>query len=156
MQKNAFSGKMFRVGMLCVMLLAVAVFGGCAWLQEEYGGVRSQLMNEPENAAPLTNTAPTLLTLSASPNPVAAGKPVILTAKYDDLEADLTQGLAAVSINGAEPMTLAFRAVYPSGLLTLSVPITSYARASDLNMKLKIRDDAGNWSNLVSTVVTVE
>ena len=147
MKMISFSGKIGRWGM-AFALLAI-VLSGCTHIKQQLG-------QEPENAAPPTNTAPTLSTLSASPNPAAAGKSVILTAKYDDLEADLQQGLAAISINGAEPITIGFRTAYPSGLLTLSVPISSYARASDLSLKLKIRDDAGNWSNLVSTVVTVE
>jgi len=147
MKMISFSRKIGRWGMAFALL--AFFLSGCA-------DIKKQLGQEPENVAPPTNTAPTLSTLSASPNPTAAGKAIVLTAKYDDPEADLQQGLAAISINGAEPLTMGFRSVYPSGLLTLSVPITSYARASNLNMVLKIRDDSGNWSNLVSTVVTVE
>ncbi|GAK52487.1 hypothetical protein U14_03738 [Candidatus Moduliflexus flocculans] len=156
MKMISFSGKRCRCGIVYVLLVAVVMLSGCAWMQEQYSSVHAKLAGDAGNAAPLTNTAPTLSTVSASPNPTVAGKPIILTAKYDDPEADLQQGLAAISINGAKPLTIAFRTVYPSGLLTLSVPITPYARASNLNMALKIRDDAGNWSNLVSTVVTVE
>ena len=144
-----FSGKIGGRVIVGALLFAVVILSGCA-------DIKTQLGQEPENVAPLTNTAPTLSTLSASPNPVSAGKSVILTAKYADREADLQQGLGAISIDGAEPIAISFRTIYPSGLLTFSVPISSYARASGLNMALKIRDDAGNWSNLVSTVVTVE
>ena len=144
-----FSGKIDCRGIVGALLFAVVILSGCA-------DIKTQLGQEPENVVPPTNTAPTLSTLSASPNPVGAGKSVILTAKYADLEADLQQGLGAISIDGAEPIAISFRTVYPSGLLTFSVPISSYARASDLKMALKIRDDAGNWSNLVSTVVTVK
>lgn len=152
----SFSAKICRCRIACVLLFSVAMLSGCAWMQEQYSGVHAKLTGDTENVAPPTNTAPTLSTLSASPNPTVAGKPIVLTVKYEDPEADLQQGLAAISINGAKPLAIAFRTVYPSGLLTLSVPITPYARASNLNMVLKIRDDAGNWSNLVSTVVTVE
>ena len=156
MKMISFSEKICRWGLMCVLFFAVALLNGCAWFQEEFTNVRASLLEEPENVAPPTNTAPTLAALSASPNPVGAGKSVVLTAKYEDREADLQQGLGAISIDGAEPLAISFRAIYPSGLLTFSVPISSYARASSLKMALKVRDDAGNWSNLVSTVVTVE
>ncbi len=156
MKMTSVSGRICRRGVLFALLLAVAALSGCAQFQEQYAWVRTQLAEEPEDAAPKTNTAPVISDLVASPNPAVAGKTVTLTVKYEDREADLLQGLAAISINGAEPITMAFRSTYPSGLLTLSVPISSFARASDLRMALKVRDDSGNWSNLVSTVVTVE
>ncbi len=156
MKTTSFSRKITRSGIVCAVMLTVAAFSGCAQFHEQYAWVRTQLAEEPDDVAPKTNTAPALSKLTASPNPAIAGKAVTLTAKYGDPEADLLQGLAAISINGAEPITMAFRSTYPSGLLTLSVPISSFARASDLRMALKICDDSGNWSNLVSTVVTVE
>ena len=118
MKTTSFSGKICRRALVCALLLAVAILSGCTHIKQQLG-------QEPENAAPKTNTAPTLLTLSTSTNPKKSSKTLLLTAKYEDLEADLQQGLAAVSINGTEPLTIAFRTVYPSGLLTLSIPITS-------------------------------
>lgn len=100
-------------------------------------------------------TAPTLSGLSASPNPTKSGRVIQLHTNYVDPDSDLHSGLAAISIDGGNLSSIAFRATYPSGLLTLPLPISAYSRSSDLHISLKVRDDAGNWSNAVSMTLFV-
>jgi hypothetical protein len=100
-------------------------------------------------------TAPTLSGLSASPNPAESGSAIQLSTNYVDPDSDLHSGLAAISINGGDLSSIAFRSTYPSGLLTLPFTISPYSRPSNLHISLKIRDDAGNWSNAVSMTLLV-
>ena len=100
-------------------------------------------------------TAPSVSGLSASPNPATSGSLIQLNTNYVDPDSDFQAGLAAVSIDGGDPQTIAFRATYPSGILTLPLSISPYSRPSDLRISLKIRDDAGNWSNAVSMTLRI-
>jgi hypothetical protein len=100
-------------------------------------------------------TAPSLSGLSASPNPATGGSIIQLNTTYVDPDSDLHSGLAAVSIDDGDVSRIAFRATYPSGVLTLPLSISPYSRPSDLRISLKIRDDAGNWSNAVSMTLLV-
>ncbi|MCP4399157.1 MAG: hypothetical protein GY801_17885, partial [bacterium] len=100
-------------------------------------------------------TAPTLSGLSASPNPAESGSVIQLHTTYMDPESDLRSGLAAISVDGENLSSIAFRATYPSGELTLPFVISFYSRPSDLHISLKIRDDAGNWSNAVSKTIFI-
>ena len=100
-------------------------------------------------------TAPTLSGLSASPNPAKSGSVIQFQTNYVDPDSDLHSGIAAISINGGELSSIAFRSTYPSGVLTLPFNISPYSRPSDLHISLKIRDDAGNWSNAVSMTLLV-
>ena len=131
---------------LWICCLSIILFSGCARDRSS-----ENLSPEPQDLG----TPPTLSSLTVSPNPTTAGKIVILTTNYIDPNADLHSGLAAVSINGENFSNIAFRSTYPSGILTLPWTIEHYTRQSDMTISLKIRDDAGNWSNVVSTVLSV-
>ena len=98
---------------------------------------------------------PTLSGLRASPNPSESGRVIQLTTSYVDPDSDFTSGIAAISIDGENPTSTAFRATYPSGVLNLPFVISAYARPSNIRISLKIRDDAGNWSNAVSTTLLI-
>jgi hypothetical protein len=80
---------------------------------------------------------------------------VNVTASYIDPDADLEYGVAAVSVNGGKLSRVAFRSTYISGVLTIPVPVSYYSRSSDVQLSLSIRDSAGNWSNSVSTVLSI-
>ncbi|PID57536.1 hypothetical protein CSB45_06830 [candidate division KSB3 bacterium] len=132
---------MSRCLSLCCLLICVLAACSHRFLQEpvrvDYG------------------SAPTLSGLQATPNPAQRGGVIQLCTTYVDPDSDLHTGLAAISVDGGEPQSLAFRATYPSGVLTLPFSISPYARPSDLRILLKIRDDAGNWSNAVSVTVQI-
>ena len=100
-------------------------------------------------------TAPTLSGFTISPNPTYAGYIVNLSTTYLDPDADLEFGVAAISVNGGSLSRIAFRASYPSGILTIPMVVNYYSRPSDLQISLKIRDSSGNWSNAVSTILSV-
>jgi hypothetical protein len=131
------------IGIFCVSLV---LFSGCS---------SSRLSEDPSMAQQGYGNAPTLSNLSASPNPTSHGNIVTLTTNYVDPEADLHSGLAAISVNGENLSSTTFRAVYPSGILSIPFTVSHYTRQSDISISLKIRDDAGNWSNAVSTVLSV-
>lgn len=131
------------VGIFCA---SIFLFSGCS---------SSRLSEDPSMGQQGYGNAPTLSNLSALPNPTSNGNIVTLTTSYVDPEADLHSGLAAVSVNGENLSSIAFQAVYPSGILTIPFTVSHYTRQSDISISLKIRDDAGNWSNAVSTVLSV-
>lgn len=137
--------KLLSIGL---MLFAAS---GCAWVHD-----RVSQNDSDERGIVMPGTPPTLSKASVSPNPAAAGNLVTLTANYSDPDADLRSGLAIVLLNGQEMPPISFRTLYSSGIVTLPVPISSYARASQMFVTLKIRDDCGNWSNAVSAVFAVE
>lgn len=129
-----------------IFYVSIVLFPGCS---------SSRLAEDPAMGQQGYGNAPTLSNLSASPNPTRNGNIVTLTTNYVDPEADLHSGLAAISVNGENLSSVAFRAVYPSGILTMPFTVSHYTRQSDISISLKIRDDAGNWSNAVSTVLSV-
>jgi hypothetical protein len=90
-----------------------------------------------------------------SPNPTHAGSIVNLNSSYVDPDADLQYGVAAVSVNGEDLSRIAFRSTYVSGVLSIPLPVSHYTRQSDVQITLRIRDSAGNWSNAVSTVLSI-
>ena len=137
--------KLLSIGL---MLFAAS---GCAWVHD-----RVSKNDSDERGIVTQRTPPTLSQVFVTPNPATAGNLVTLTAKYSDPDADLQSGLAIVLLNGQEMPPISFRTLYSSGLLTLPVPISTYARASQMFVTLKIRDDSGNWSNAVSAVFAVE
>jgi hypothetical protein len=98
---------------------------------------------------------PTLSNLSVSPNPTQAGSIVNLTMSYVDPNADLQFGVAAVSVDGGNLSRIAFQSTYISGILTIPVPVSYYSRSSNVQISIKVRDSAGNWSNTVSTVLSI-
>lgn len=100
-------------------------------------------------------SAPSLSGLQASSNPAQSGSVIQLRTQYVDPDSDFHAGVAAISIDGGEPESISFRATYPSGLLTLPFSISPLTRPSDLHLSLKIRDDAGNWSNAVSMTLQI-
>ncbi|GAK60385.1 hypothetical protein U27_00276 [Candidatus Vecturithrix granuli] len=102
-----------------------------------------------------SGTAPTLSNLTISPNPTNVGNIINLTAMYLDPDADLGFGVAAVSVDGESLSRIAFRTTYPSGMLTIPMAVNYYSRPSDVRISLKIRDSSGNWSNAVSTVLSI-
>jgi hypothetical protein len=110
--------------------------------------------NQPQVPQPQQHS-PMLNSLSVSPNPVCAGSIVNLTAAYTDASGDLSSGVAAVAINGANLSQIAFRSTYTSGILTVPLPISYYSRPSDIQITLRIRDNAGNWSNSVATTLAI-
>ena len=93
--------------------------------------------------------------MSIAPNPAAPGSIVNISARFDDPDADLQYGVAAVSFDGGKLSRMAFRATYVSGILTIPIPVSHYSRPSDVRIALKIRDSSGNWSNAVSTVLAI-
>jgi hypothetical protein len=105
---------------------------------------------QPQQHPPILNN-----NLSVSPNPVCAGSIVNLTVAYTDASGDLSSGVAAVAVNGANLSQIAFRSTYTSGILTIPLPISYYSRPSDLQITLRIRDNAGNWSNSVTTTLAI-
>lgn len=129
-----------------VCCLIVLLFSGCT------------NMNLP-GTAPSTGsgygTPPTLSNFTISPNPTNTGNIVNLNTTYLDPDADLEFGVAAVSVNGGSLSRIAFRATYPSGILTIPMVVNYYSRPSDMQISLKIRDSSGNWSNAVSTTLSI-
>lgn len=109
----------------------------------------------PGYAQRATVSPPTLSDLAVAPNPTYPGGIVNLTVSYVDEAADLERGVAVVSVNGTDLSRIAFRATYVSGVLTIPLPVSYYARSSDVQIALRIRDSAGDWSNLVSTVLAI-
>jgi hypothetical protein len=143
------SHRIFRiVCFVAVSCLGIVVLSGCA--------VYDYIGNLPgETQQPGNGRAPTLSKLSVSPNPTCGGSVVNLTAAYIDPDADLEFGTAAVFVNGEHLSRVAFRATYVSGTLTIPLAVSYYTRPSDLQLTLMIRDSAGNWSNSVSTNLSI-
>lgn len=126
--------------------LEMALFSGCS-LSQYPGGSSSGGQG--------AGSPPTLSNLSVSPNPTYPGSIVNVTVSYIDPDADLEYGVAAVSVDGGKLSRIAFRSTYISGILTIPVPVSYYSRASNVQILLTIRDSAGNWSNTVSTVLSI-
>jgi hypothetical protein len=78
-----------------------------------------------------------------------------LNVSYNDPEGDLQYGVAAVTIDGGALSRISFRSTYVSGVLTIPLAVSHYSRPADMQVLLKIRDSAGNWSNAVSTTLSV-
>jgi hypothetical protein len=130
----------------CIWCLGMVFLAGCGMYQG------------PETPSPGNQGAgspPTLSNMSVSPNPAQAGSIVNVTASFVDPDADLEYGVAAVSVGGGSLSRIAFRSTYVSGILTIPIPVSHYSRPSDVQIALKIRDSAGNWSNAVSTVLSI-
>ncbi len=145
---NGISRKI-RQGMIfvCVWCLGTMFFSGCA---------RFQIPGASVPGGQGHGMTPTLSNLTVSPNPTYPGSIVNLMASYADSDADLQFGIAAVSVDGGQLSRIAFRTTYPSGILTIPLAVNYYSRASNMRIVLKIRDSAGNWSNTVSTVLSVQ
>jgi hypothetical protein len=126
--------------------LGMAFFSGCA-MYPSSGGY------SPGRIGP--GSPPTLSNVYVSPNPTYPGSIVNIMASYVDPDADLEYGVAAVSVNGGKLSRVAFRSTYLSGILTIPVPVSYYSRSSNVQISLSIRDTAGNWSNTVSTVLSI-
>ncbi|MBD3309313.1 hypothetical protein GF339_23150 [candidate division KSB3 bacterium] len=124
----------------------VLLLAGCA----NFGGGQT-----PPGGGSGYGTPPALSNLAISPNPSSAGRIVNLTTTYVDADADLHFGVAAVAIDGKNLSRIAFHSPYPSGVLTIPFAISYYTRPSDIRITLKVRDSYGNWSNAVSTVLSV-
>jgi len=131
---------------VCMCCLGTAFFSGCA---------RYQFPGSPSPGKLRPGSPPTLSNASVSPNPTHPGSIVNLTMSYVDPDADLEYGVAAISVNGGKLSRVAFRSTYVSGILTIPVPVSYYSRSSDVQISLRIRDSAGNWSNSVSTVLSI-
>ena len=131
---------------MCLSSLGMALLSGCAMYQ-------SPGSSSPGGLGP--GSPPTLSNVSVSPNPTYPGSIVNVTASYIDPDADLEYGVAAVSVNGGKLSRVAFRSTYISGILTIPVPVSYYSRSSNVQLSLSIRDTAGNWSNTVSTVLSI-
>ena len=128
--------------------IGIIIASGCTMYQ--YPGQPT-----PGTGTGFSSTAPTLSNPSISPNPAAAGSIVNLNVSYIDPEGDLQYGVAAVTVNGGELSRISFRSTYVSGVLTIPLAVSHYSRSADMLVILKIRDSAGNWSNAVSTTLSV-
>lgn len=139
-----------RVGWIkvvfCMGCIGMMMLVGCAWSPFP-GGV------SPGYPGP--GTAPMLSGLSISPNPACPGSIVNLSSSYVDRDADLQYGVAAVSVNGEDLSRIAFRSTYVSGVLSIPLPVSHYSRQSDVQITLRIRDSSGNWSNAVTTMLSI-
>lgn len=145
---NRISRKMGQMLIfVCICCLGTIIFSGCAWLQSS----DTYVPGGQENGSP-----PTLYSLTVAPNPTCPGNIVNLTASYADRDADLQFGVAAVSVDGGDLSKIAFHTTYPSGMLTIPLAVSYYSRSSNMRIVLKIRDSSGNWSNAVSTVLSVQ
>ena len=131
---------------MCLCSLGMAFFSGCGLYQFPGG---------PSPGPQGPGSPPTLSNVSVSPNPTHPGSIVNVMASYVDPDADLEYGVAAVSVNGGKLSRVAFRSTYISGILTIPVPVSYYSRSSNVQLSLSIRDTAGNWSNTVSTVLSI-
>ena len=129
-----------------ICCFGMILFSGCTGYQ--YSGTPGY--NQPAPASP-----PTLSNLSVAPNPTCPGSIVNLTVAYVDPDADLQYGVAAVSVDGGDLSRISFRSTYVSGVLTIPLPVSYYSRSSDVQIALKIRDSAGNWSNTVTTRLSI-
>jgi hypothetical protein len=132
---------------LALCCLGIALLSACA-MSPYYSGY-------PAASNQSSGSAPTLSNMSVSPNPAAPGSIVHITARFDDRDADLQYGVAAVSFDGGKLSRMSFRATYVSGILTIPIPVSHYSRPSDVRLGLQIRDSAGNWSNTVWTVLSI-
>lgn len=140
--------KIRRGGMyLCCWCLAMACVAGCISYKIPGSTVPGQQMNPTR--------PPTISNIAISPNPTRAGSIVNLTVAYVDPEGDLQFGVAAVSVDGGPLSQIAFRSTYISGILTIPIPVSYYSRPADMQITIKIRDSAGNWSNALSTRLSV-
>lgn len=145
---NMLSRKIRQITLLvCVCVLGTMFFSGCTWFQSP---------GTPAHGGQGPGTPPTLSNLAVSPNPTYPGSIVNLTTMYADPDADLQSGVAAVSVNGGALSRIAFRTTYPSGTLTIPLAVSYYSRTSSVTIVLKIRDSSGNWSNAVSTVLSIQ
>ena len=131
---------------VCLCSLGMALFSGCG-LYQYPGGTSPGLRG--------SGSPPTLSNVLVSPNPTHPGSIVNIMASYVDPDADLEYGVAAVSVNGGKLSRVAFRSTFISGILTIPVPVSYYSRSSNVQLSLSIRDTAGNWSNTVSTVLSI-
>lgn len=136
-----------RVGWVCLLWIGLVAMAGCVTYQLPGGGGTGQ--------QPGTLRAPTLSNLTVAPNPATAGSIVNLRTSYIDADGDLYYGVAAVAVNGAELSHISFRSNYTSGILTIPLPISYYTRPSDVQLTLRIRDSSGNWSNPLTTVLSI-
>ncbi len=132
------------VSLCCLIALVVS-----------YGCTGIYLPDTTPSTGQSSGASPTLSNLTASPNPTNTGNVINLTTTYLAPDADLEFGVAAVSINGEGLSRIAFRTTYPSGMLTVPMVVNYYSRPSDIRISLKIRDSAGNWTNTVSTILSI-
>lgn len=130
--------------------IGMIMFSGC--MAYQYPG---QPTPSPGPIPGYSSTPPTLSNPSVSPNPASAGSIVNLSVSYVDPEGDLQYGVAAVSVNGGDISRISFRSTYVSGVLTIPLAVSHFSRPSNLQILLKVRDSAGNWSNAVSTTLSV-
>ena len=99
-------------------------------------------------------TAPVLGALTGTPNPVAAGAVLTLSAPVTEAvgvaHAEVWTGTndPGIGLGTAVPVSLA------AGKVTVS-PTVAATAAGNLRYNLRVQDTAGNWSNAVSTTVTV-
>ena len=131
---------------VCVCCIGIGLLSGCAGVQ---------MPGTPVPGGQGYGTPPSLSNLTVSPNPTHAGNIVNLTTTFVDPDADLHFGVAAVSVNGGKLSRIAFRSTYLSGTLTIPFVVSYYNRPSNIRISLKIRDSYGNWSNAVSTVLSI-
>lgn len=130
----------------CLGCIGILLVSGCAWSLVPGG-------TPPAYGGP--GTPPALSGLSVSPNPTSAGSIVNLSCSYVDPDADLHYGVAAVTVDGANLSRIAFRSPYVSGVLTIPVPVSHYSRQADVQITVRIRDSSGNWSNPVTTLLSI-
>lgn len=141
--------KIFRLALwIGFCWIGIIIVSGCTMYQ--YPGQQT-----PGSGTGFSSTPPTLSNPSISPNPASAGSIVNLNVSYVDPEGDLQYGVAAVTVDGGELSRISFRSTYVSGVLTIPLAVSHYSRSADMQVILKIRDSAGNWSNAVSTTLSV-
>lgn len=99
-------------------------------------------------------TAPTLGALTASPNPTAGAANLTLSAPVTGetsfQTAELWTGTTDPGVGKATRITVG----YVNGAAVVTVPLGTYP-AGTTQFNLRVQDMAGNWSNAVSTTVTV-
>ena len=100
--------------------------------------------------------APVLGTLTATPNPIAAGAVLTLSAPVTELNgvahAEVWTGATdpGVGLATAVPVTL-----NAAGTTVTVLPTVPATASGSVRYNLRVQDTAGNWSNAVNTTVTV-
>lgn len=99
-------------------------------------------------------TAPTLGTLTGSPNPTAGAANLTLTAPVTGdtsfQTAELWTGTTDPGVGKATRVSVG----YVNGAVVVTVPLAGYP-AGSTQFNLRVQDMAGNWSNAVSTTVSI-
>ncbi|PIE33946.1 hypothetical protein CSA56_09680, partial [candidate division KSB3 bacterium] len=109
---------------ICLGGLLTLFISGCSMYRHE----------QPERKELDYGTPPEIFGLTITPNPASPGTTASITVNYVDPNSDLASGLAAVSIDGGRLSSIAFRATYPSGILTLPFVVSHYTRQSDMRV----------------------